>query len=242
MENGTNVSPRKAHLPINPFQPKKLNPLPTHINGSTPKNSQSPPNHDLSTSNKSLRALIKAWSQFCREQHISWWLTHGTLLGWHWNTRILPSDTDLDIQMSVRELLYLAARFNQTLLNSRFLVDVSPSIVICSAQAYSTIDARLIDTKTGYLMDITGLAILDGSEDTVVCKKPHAYQLTDILPLHETVFEGVKAWRPHAAFADSEGGVPRGCVGVNHVQTVYNITDIQVERWRQRVDRFLKLE
>ncbi|KAI8833628.1 LicD family-domain-containing protein [Chytriomyces cf. hyalinus JEL632] len=166
---------------------------------STPKNPQAPPNHDLSTSNKSLRALIKAWSQFCREQHISWWLAHGTLLGWQWNTRILPWDTDLDIQMTVRELLHVAARFNQTLLNSRFLVDVSPSIVVRSAQAYSAIDARLIDTKTGYLMDITGLAFLDGSEDTVVCKKPHAYQLTDILPLHETVFEGVKVWRPHAA-------------------------------------------
>ncbi|KAJ3257953.1 hypothetical protein HDU77_002487 [Chytriomyces hyalinus] len=166
---------------------------------STPKNPQAPPNHDLSASTKSLVALIKAWSQFCREQHISWWLAHGTLLGWHWNGRILPWDTDLDIQMSVRELLYVAARFNQTLLNSRFLVDVSPSIVVRSAQAYSAIDARLIDTKTGYLMDITGLAILDSGDEAVVCKKPHAYRLADILPLHETVFEGVKAWRPHAA-------------------------------------------
>ncbi|KAJ3223305.1 hypothetical protein HDU81_009248 [Chytriomyces hyalinus] len=165
----------------------------------TPQSPQAPPNHDLTTATKSLHALIKAWSQFCHEQNISWWLAHGTLLSWHWNTRIFPWDTDLDIQMSVHELLQLAARFNQTLLNSRFLVDVAPSIVVRSAQEFSAIDARLIDTKTGYLMDITGLAGLDGSDETVGCKKPHAYQLTDILPLHETVFEGVKAWRPHAA-------------------------------------------
>ncbi|KAI8617947.1 LicD family-domain-containing protein [Chytriomyces sp. MP71] len=155
-------------------------------------------NHDVVRIRKSLHDALKVWSQFAREKHIFWWISHGTLLGWFWNSRMLPWDTDTDLQISLTDLLRLVT-FNQTLLNGRFLLDLNPNLVVRSAQVQGIIDARVVDTHTGYFLDITSVSQAVAGDAKVYCKTPRGHRIEDISPLHETYYEGIRVWRPHAA-------------------------------------------
>lgn len=42
------------------------------------------------------------------------WIMHGSLLGWWWNRRIMPWDSDIDVQVSEPGLAYLAANYNMS--------------------------------------------------------------------------------------------------------------------------------
>lgn len=42
------------------------------------------------------------------------WIMHGSLLGWWWNRRIMPWDSDIDVQVSAPALAFLAAHHNMT--------------------------------------------------------------------------------------------------------------------------------
>ncbi|KAI9333444.1 LicD family-domain-containing protein [Obelidium mucronatum] len=154
--------------------------------------------HDSKKVHESLIAILQAWSLFSQEHKIYWWISHGEMIGWFWNSKLLPWETDLDIQISVQQLLQLVA-YNQTLIQGgRFLLDVSPGFMVRSPQKQNVIDARVIDVTTGYMMDITALSrIRDDDDGTVYCKSPHGYKYEDLMPLHETLLEGVKVWRPH---------------------------------------------
>ncbi|KAJ3401628.1 hypothetical protein HDU80_005853 [Chytriomyces hyalinus] len=154
------------------------------------------PDHDLATVQASLVQILQAWSTFTMRNEIVWWISHGALLGWAWNGKLLPWDTDLDIQMSMQQLVELVA-YNGTMLEGRFLIDVNPSLFVRGRQRNNVIDARVVDTETGYFMDITGLADLAGDEEGVTCKSPHRYSYQDISPLKETELEGVRVWRPN---------------------------------------------
>ncbi|KAJ3353979.1 hypothetical protein HDU83_005995 [Entophlyctis luteolus] len=159
--------------------------------------------HDRKVTFQSLVGTLKAWSKFAEVNDIAWWIAHGELLGWFWNGKLLPWDTDLDIQVSMRGLLQLAYH-NQTKIEGRYLVDVGNSIFMRTNQAQNVIDARIVDTKTGYFIDITGLAKLaspnaDAQYNAVHCKTPHKHGFDDIIPLAETELEGVRVWRPRKA-------------------------------------------
>ncbi|KAI8841082.1 LicD family-domain-containing protein [Chytriomyces cf. hyalinus JEL632] len=154
------------------------------------------PDHDLVIVQASLVQILQAWSTFTMRNEIVWWISHGALLGWAWNGKLLPWDTDLDIQMSMQQLVELVA-YNGTMLEGRFLIDVNPSLFVRGRQRNNVIDARVVDTETGYFMDITGLADLAGHEEGVTCKSPHRYSYQDISPLKETELEGVRVWRPN---------------------------------------------
>ncbi|KAJ3237273.1 hypothetical protein HDU81_009779 [Chytriomyces hyalinus] len=172
-----------------------------------PQNKPTPVSHNSSKALKALQSLLQAWSLFTQKNKIIWWLAHGQLLGWYWNGNTLPWDTDLDIQMTMFQLIQLI-RFNNTLVENRYLVDVNPNFASRkSTTKLNTIDARFIDTHTGYMMDITALvmAFEDSSHSEftglLFCKSPHAYNYADIVPLHETVYESIQVWRPHAVAA-----------------------------------------
>ncbi|KAJ3390283.1 hypothetical protein HDU84_007664 [Entophlyctis sp. JEL0112] len=157
--------------------------------------------HNAKEVHGSLVGALKAWSRFAEEKDIDWWISHGELLGWFWNGQLLPWDNDLDIQVSMRGLLRLASH-NQTKIDGRYLVDVGTSIFMRTKQAQNVIDARIVDTTTGYFIDVTGLAkLVSKANDTtqynaVHCKTPHKYSFDDIVPLAETVLEGIRVWRP----------------------------------------------
>ena len=72
-------------------------------------------------------------------------------------------------------------------------------------QPKNIIDARFIDTLSGYYIDITGVAIVKNgtgaihSRDLVQCKSVHRYSRGTLFPLVRTLFEGVPTWCPNDA-------------------------------------------
>ncbi|KAJ3015129.1 UNVERIFIED_CONTAM: hypothetical protein HDU68_012869 [Siphonaria sp. JEL0065] len=154
--------------------------------------------HNLTLVHESLAGILKAWSEFSEQQELTWWIQHGALLGWFWNSKLLPWDLDLDIGVPTRDLLQLL-EFNNTLLEGRFLIDISPNVVIRSHQDENSIDGRVVDIDTGFFMDIAGISHISDNIPRFLCKNLHEYSHEDLVPLHETILEGIRVWRPKAA-------------------------------------------
>ncbi|KAI9343571.1 LicD family-domain-containing protein, partial [Obelidium mucronatum] len=109
---------------------------------------QPKPHLPITAAHIPLVGILKAWSAFTKKKDIVWWIAHGVLAGWFWNAKLLPWDEDLDVQMTLHELLRLI-RFNQTMIEGRFLIDVNPNLVVRSSQQQNAIDARVVDTRNG---------------------------------------------------------------------------------------------
>ncbi|CAN8104451.1 unnamed protein product [Discula destructiva] len=157
-----------------------------------------------------LRHLIRSYLTVFRALGVDTWLAHGTLLGWWWNGRVLPWDYDLDMQVTASSIGYLAAHYNRTRHEYRYvdaatgaprtkvyLLDVNPHHVDrARGNMMNVIDARWIDTDTGMFVDITGLGERPGARDVWGCKNNHWYKTTNLFPMRETEFEGVTAMVP----------------------------------------------
>jgi len=175
-----------------------------------------------------LTGLFHSWADFTETNNLVYWLAHGTLIGWSWNHKILPYDFDLDIQTTSFHLQNVMARFNQTKWDDRYFFDVNPFIKDRKKSVWNVIDARWIDMKTGFYIDITGLTV-DPKNNHVCCKTPHYYPQEWISPLRKTIFEGRTAWRPNNTYEmlNSEYravGDPfhRARFGVHWVRYVFN--------------------
>jgi hypothetical protein len=101
--------------------------------------------------------------------------------------------------------LYVLARFNNTVLSNRYLIDVNPHFRARHPQTYNVIDARLIDKYTGYFIDITGMADTsnkipwDPKNLLLRDKHIHKTYYSDLHPLVRIQFEGIATWRPYQA-------------------------------------------
>jgi hypothetical protein len=104
---------------------------------------------------------------------------HGSLLGWWWNLRIMPWDSDIDVQISEPALDFLAAYYNMTVYTfndddtatgeiatqpvteeRKYLLEINPHYKNSSIDdKLNVIDARWIDTTTGLYIDITALHV-----------------------------------------------------------------------------------
>jgi hypothetical protein len=99
--------------------------------------------------------------------------------------------------------LYVLARFNNTVLSDRYLIDVNPHFRARHPQIYNVIDARLIDKHTGYFVDITGMAytgtrIPSDPKKLLLCDKHvHMNLYSDLYPLVRIEFESIATWRPN---------------------------------------------
>jgi hypothetical protein len=139
---------------------------------------------------------------FTDEKQIPSWIAHGTLIAWWWGGSFLPWDTDVDIQINAN-FLYVLARFNNTVLSDRYLLDVNPLIRARHPQRENIVDARLIDKETGYFIDISGLAATSMNvswepQTLLLCDKhKHKYFYSDLHPLVRITFEGIATWRPY---------------------------------------------
>ncbi|ODV82283.1 uncharacterized protein CANTADRAFT_39796, partial [Suhomyces tanzawaensis NRRL Y-17324] len=172
-----------------------------------------------------LHRLSRAWLRYANSVGIQTWLAHGTLLGWFWNGLNLPWDLDLDVQITTTSLLLLARNYNQTLVLdvtdndinlgvATYLVDVGPAYHHRSrGNGLNTIDARFIDTSTGFYVDITALSHTEKqlrmemeslrakyieNQELFSCKNLHFSTWDNLSPLRQTLFEGVKAYVPNA--------------------------------------------
>jgi LicD family len=124
--------------------------------------------------------------------------------------KILPWDWDVDTQVSGATLQYMAEHHNQTIheytsedetFQRTYLLDVNPwSRERDPGDGANIIDARWIDTTNGLYIDITGLSEVypDQKPGIWSCKNFHDYQLRDLYPMRESLFEGVPVRIPYA--------------------------------------------
>jgi hypothetical protein len=118
-------------------------------------------------------------------------------------------DWDLDTQVTNSTLQMLAQNHNHTYheyhsshsaIRRKYLLDINPwSWERVRGDGDNIIDARFIDISNGMFLDITGLAPTNPTNaDVVECKNEHRYNISDIFPLREAQFEGVRAKVPYA--------------------------------------------
>ncbi|KAI9671156.1 MAG: hypothetical protein M1817_003663 [Caeruleum heppii] len=158
-----------------------------------------------------LHHMIRAYLLMFRDKGLETWIAHGTLLGWWWNGKILPWDWDLDVQVSGPTLEYMASHLNRTThryisptdrsVRRHYLLDVNPyARERVRGDGMNVIDARWIDVRNGLFIDITGLSETEPEEHPGVwiCKNLHRYDVRDLYPLRQSIFEGVPVGIPYA--------------------------------------------
>lgn len=156
-----------------------------------------------------LSALIQTYLSTMNGLGAETWLMHGTLLGWYWNRRIMPWDSDLDVMLSEQSLNFLASFHNMTVHKFRFpgqedtqsyLLEVNPHYQESELDRDNRIDARWIDMDVGLFIDITTLRRNTSGADpeAMMVKDNHHYYYDDIHPLRKSYFEGVPVSVPYA--------------------------------------------
>jgi phosphorylcholine metabolism protein LicD len=118
------------------------------------------------------------------------WIMHGSLLGWWWNQKILPWDSDLDVQVTERTIHFLAKYYNMTEYHFKlprlkrgrtYLLEINANYRIRSTDdKLNMIDGRWIDTDSGLYIDISTVranyeARAQGIEGALICKDKHHY-------------------------------------------------------------------
>ena len=165
--------------------------------------------HELSYNERSthLTALMQTYLSTMADIGAETWIMHGTLMGWWWNrkvwplsmpgcpalltlVKILPWDSDIDVQVTEDTIRFLANYYNMTMHHYRlpdipegrdYMLEVNPAYVNGSHKdRFNMIDARWIDTETGLFVDITTIRVNEtaramGIEGALMCKDNHHY-------------------------------------------------------------------
>jgi hypothetical protein len=61
-----------------------------------------------------LRLMLKAYMDTMERIHVQTWMMHGCLLGWWWNARIMPWDTDIDMLVDETGIQELGGWWNMS--------------------------------------------------------------------------------------------------------------------------------
>ncbi len=93
------------------------------------------------------------------------WIMHGSLVGWWWNGRVLPWDSDVDVMVSEATMHFLAGFYNMTTYHYEapglpdgrdYMLEINPHYVTRERHdTLNVIDARWIDMDTGLFIDVT---------------------------------------------------------------------------------------
>ncbi|KAI9848571.1 MAG: hypothetical protein M1837_007240 [Sclerophora amabilis] len=157
-----------------------------------------------------LTALIQSYLATMNDLGAVTWIMHGTLLGWWWNRKIMPWDSDIDVQISESTIQFLANYYNMTTYHyqtpelpdgKEYMLEINPRFTHREHDDTSNvIDARWIDTDTGMFIDITAIRKFDSNPDNgeVRAKDKHIYKVKDLFPLRDTYFENVPVKVPYA--------------------------------------------
>lgn len=160
-----------------------------------------------------LTALIRTFLSTMADIGAETWIMHGTLLGWWWNEKIMPWDSDLDVQVTEETITFLARYYNMTEYryhvsgtedeSRSYLLEINPHYKIRGVEDHlNVIDARWIDTETGLFIDISTVRVdrvarKKGKEGALMCKDKHNYLEKDLFPLRDGWFEGVPVKIPY---------------------------------------------
>ena len=136
--------------------------------------------------------------------------------------KVLPWDLDIDVQLSLRSLEYLATHHNHTVydytssqiakvnpplsvptnhVECSYLIDINPAYASrAHGDGDNVIDGRFIDMRNGLYIDLTAVSEIQPSRhpDLWMDKNEHRYKTRDLYPLRETLFEGVPTKVPYA--------------------------------------------
>ena len=130
------------------------------------------------------------------------WIIHGTLLGWWWNRKSLPWDSDVDVQMTATTVGFLASYYNMTVhmyKRKQYMLEINPRYTDGSFEdKLNVIDGRWIDMQTGLFIDITAVRVKAGTRGEVLASKDkHEESTWDLFPLRESLFEGMPVKVPY---------------------------------------------
>lgn len=143
-----------------------------------------------------LTALMQTFLSTMADIGAETWIMHGTLLGWFWNQRILPWDSDIDVQVSEPTIAFLAKYYNMTEYRytlpgvkggRTYLLEINPHYVYRDqADTLNVIDARWIDTENGLFIDISTVRPdlkkrEEGIEGALMVKDRHHYLVSQII-------------------------------------------------------------
>lgn len=126
------------------------------------------------------------------------WIIHGTLLGWWWNRKIMPWDSDIDVQMTKDTVHMLASYYNMTIHTfdlgddeqRDYMLEVNPKYTDPSYDdILNVIDARWIDIETGLFIDITAVRPHKTKKGIMCSKDQHEEKIQDLFPLRDSLFE-----------------------------------------------------
>jgi hypothetical protein len=132
---------------------------------------------------QTLTESLVSFASFMRNNEFDFWIAHGTLLGWYWNKKMLPCDTDVDVQVSAATLANMSQSFNGSVVEHEFghyergyHLDVNTYWTDMSSEdTANRIDARWIDSSNGKYVDIT--AVRSGSSGRLSCKDGHTNEV-----------------------------------------------------------------
>jgi hypothetical protein len=142
-----------------------------------------------------LRLMLQAYTSTMARIGVRTWLMHGCLLGWWWNARIMPWDTDMDFMVDEIGIAELGTWWNMSVHHfprlptsepgdldtkllhedvlesggKKYLLEVNPRYTNTSTRDRdNVIDARWIDTSTGLFIDVTTLHVQPRAENDVL--------------------------------------------------------------------------
>lgn len=147
-----------------------------------------------------LKKILIEFTQLMDEYSVKVIITHGTLMGWVFNKKILPWDKDVDVCVFYKDLV----KMNEIVYNNdSYILDINPNFIYNDTKNKSyndnnetnKIDARFICKNTGMYIDITALRCYKNK--LLFTKCPHIYKLNDICPLKRDTFEDCKIYVPN---------------------------------------------
>ncbi|MCJ1442913.1 MAG: hypothetical protein MMC23_003410 [Stictis urceolatum] len=159
-----------------------------------------------------LTALVKSYLATMKDLGAETWLMHGTLIGWWWNRKILPWDSDIDVQMTFDSMAFLHNYYQLYVFHwthpdipggRDYMLEINEQFDKDNENnRYNAIDGRWIDMQTGIFIDITAVKPNDemrakGQLGALKCKDNHKYNESDIFPLRDSTFEGVDVKIPY---------------------------------------------
>jgi hypothetical protein len=160
-----------------------------------------------------LSALTKAYLTTIDDIGIETWPTHGSLLGWYRNGKLIPGKFEVHVQVTEASMQHLASYYNISVYpvklagreeNRDYPLEINPNWMDASTtDVENQINARWFDTTTGLYIDITALrwdeeARSGGIDGRVMSKDDHRYLHNDIFPLRDGTFEDAPVKIPFA--------------------------------------------
>lgn len=149
---------------------------------------------DENTLREELKYLLEKLVFICNEHNVKIIIMHGTLIGYHFNKKILPYDDDIDVvilEEDIKSFLKLEGMETEN-----YIIKINPNFINRSpTDRDNVIDARIISKKYGCFIDITFLTT--DVKNYYHCKSPHYYRKDFMVPLKKDTFENVDIYVPN---------------------------------------------